>query len=153
MSLLTDIVHRASRGKTSSSTNDQHKAPQPQPAVDGAAAQAGVNTEVLARQASSNASPTGQNVQEMHDRTGGSAATPSASVDAALAELVRRKSANRDWQGSIVALLELLDLDSGPETRKKLADELDYSGDRNDTEAMDAWLHQEVMRTLNAHMG
>lgn len=153
MSLLTDIVHRVSHGKESSSAADSHETTPPRPATDGAASQAGVNTEFLARQASSNASPTGQNVQEMHDRTGGPTPTPRASVDAALNELIRRKSADLDWQGSIVDLLELLDLDSGPETRRQLADELDYPGDRNDLDAMDAWLHTEVMRTLNAHMG
>lgn len=153
MSLLTDIVYRVSHGKKSSSAADSHETAPPPPATDGAASQAGVNTEVLARQASSNANPTGQNVQEMHDRTGGSAPTPRASVDAALNELIRRKSTDLDWQGSIVDLLELLDLDSGPETRRQLADELDYPGDRNDLDAMDAWLHTEVMRTLNAHMG
>jgi hypothetical protein len=153
MSILTDIVHRASLHSGSTPAAGQHESPAPRPATDGAATQAGVNPEVLARQASSNASPSGQNVQEMHDRSGGSATRPRASVDAAFNELARRKSASLNWQGSIVDLLELLDLDSGPETRRKLADELDYAGDRNDMEAMDAWLHGEVMRTLNARMG
>ncbi len=153
MSILTDIVHRASRTSGSSSDAERHETPPPRPATDGAATQAGVNTEVLARQASSNAAPTGQSVQTMHDRKGGSSTTPRASVDVAFTELARRKSAGLNWQGSIVDLLELLDLDSGPQTRKRLADELDYTGDQNDMDAMDAWLHGEVMKTLNARMG
>lgn len=153
MSILTDIVQRVSHSDGSSSAGESQESSQPQPATDGAATQAGVNTEVLARQASSNATPTGQSVQAMHDRKGGSATAPRASVDAAFNELARRKSADLNWRGSITDLLELLDLDSGPETRRKLADELDYPGDRNDVDAMDAWLHAEVMRTLNARMG
>jgi len=153
MSILTDIVHRASLHSETTSAAREHEVSPPRPAADGAASQAGVNPEILARQASSNASPTGRSVQEMHDRPAGSAIRPHVSVDAAFSELVRRKSANLKWQDSIVDLLELLDLDSSPETRRRLADELDYTGDRSDMDAMDAWLHGEVMRTLNARMG
>lgn len=152
MSILTDIVNRTAHHSQTAPAGSQHEGSAPRPATEGAATQAGVNPEVLAQQASSSSSPTGQSVQEMHDRTGGSATRPRASVDAAFNELSRRKSASLNWQGSIVDLLELLDLDSGPETRRKLADELHYTGDRNDQDAMDAWLHGEVMRTLNARM-
>src|SRR5690606_38984020 len=72
MSILTDIVHRASRTGDSSSAAEPQETPPPQPATDGATTQAGVNTEVLARQANSSATPTGQSVQAMHDRKCGS---------------------------------------------------------------------------------
>ena len=154
MTLLDDIVRRASTDTGSASATDQRDTSQPQPATDGAASQAGVNTEVLAKQASSSASPTGQSVQAFHDSKHQPAHAPraNANVDAAFSELERRKGQNLNWRGSIVDLLELLELDSSPDTRRTLAGELNYTGDTGDTAAMDAWLHTEVMRWLNSRM-
>ena len=53
-----------------------------------------------------------------------------------------------DWRHSIVDLMKLLDLDSSLSARKELAQELHYTGDMNDSAAMNIWLHKQVMRKL-----
>jgi hypothetical protein len=53
-----------------------------------------------------------------------------------------------DWRHSIVDLMKLLDLDSSLSARKELAKELHYTGDTNDSAAMNIWLHKQVMRKL-----
>ena len=44
--------------------------------------------------------------------------------------------------------MKLLDLDSSLNARKELAQELHYSGDMNDSAAMNIWLHKQVMQKL-----
>lgn len=51
-----------------------------------------------------------------------------------------------DWRHSIVDLMKLLDMDSSLHARKELAGELHYTGDTNDSAAMNMWLHKEVMQ-------
>jgi Domain of unknown function (DUF3597) len=58
-----------------------------------------------------------------------------------------------DWRKSIVDLMKLLKLDSGLSTRKELAKELHYTGDTNDTAAMNVWLHKQVMVKLAENGG
>lgn len=52
-----------------------------------------------------------------------------------------------DWRHSVVDLMKLLGLDSSPERRHALAEELRYRGDL-DTPHMNAWLHQQIMHKL-----
>jgi hypothetical protein len=58
-----------------------------------------------------------------------------------------------NWRSSIVDLLKLLGLDSSLEARHKLAAELNYSGDTNDSASMNTWLHTEVMNKLAENGG
>jgi Domain of unknown function (DUF3597) len=58
-----------------------------------------------------------------------------------------------DWRRSIVDLMKLLKLDSGLSARKELAKELHYTGDTNDTAAMNVWLHKQVMIKLAENGG
>ena len=58
-----------------------------------------------------------------------------------------------DWAHSIVDLLKLLDLDSSLTARLKLATELGYQGDAEDTATMNQWLQVQVMNQLAAHGG
>jgi hypothetical protein len=58
-----------------------------------------------------------------------------------------------NWRTSIVDLMKLLGLDSSLATRKALADELNYSGDKNDSASMNIWLHRQVMTRLAANGG
>jgi glycine/serine hydroxymethyltransferase len=58
-----------------------------------------------------------------------------------------------DWKESIVDLLKLLNLDSSLTARKALADELKYPGDKNDSAAMNMWLHKQVMTKLAENGG
>jgi hypothetical protein len=63
------------------------------------------------------------------------------------------KGQTLNWRTSIVDLMKLLDLDSSLHARQQLAQELHYSGDMNDSAAMNIWLHKEVMRQLAANGG
>lgn len=58
-----------------------------------------------------------------------------------------------NWRTSIVDLLKLLDLDSSLQSRKELAQELDYKGDTSDSASMNIWLHRQVMNRLAANGG
>ena len=83
------------------------------------------------------------------------AATPMSQVDVE-AVLTQRAAQNKqklDWRKSIVDLMKLLDLDSSLNARKELAKELGYSGDMDDSAAMNVWLHKQVMNKLAASGG
>jgi hypothetical protein len=44
--------------------------------------------------------------------------------------------------------MKLLNMDSSLTARKQLADELHYTGDKNDSATMNMWLHKQVMQKL-----
>jgi hypothetical protein len=74
-------------------------------------------------------------------------------VEAILTELARRNKEKLDWRRSIVDLMKLLNLDSGLSARKELAKELHYTGNTNDSAAMNVWLHKQVMIKLAENGG
>jgi hypothetical protein len=82
-------------------------------------------------------------------------ASPSQSVDveAVLNERAANNKQKLNWRTSIVDLMKLLDLDSSLTARKQLAQELHYSGDMNDSAAMNIWLHKQVMKKLAENGG
>jgi hypothetical protein len=83
------------------------------------------------------------------------AATAAGPVDVA-ATLDRMAATNReklDWRHSIVDLMKLVGMDSSITARKALADDLKYTGDKNDSATMNMWLHKEVMTKLAANGG
>ena len=49
--------------------------------------------------------------------------------------------------------MKALDVDSSQNARKELAEELKYSGDMNDSAAMNVWLHKQMMAQLAANGG
>jgi hypothetical protein len=68
--------------------------------------------------------------------------------------VVGRKNAQKlDWRHSIVDMMKLLDMDSSLSARKELAGELHYTGDTNDSAAMNVWLHKQVMQKLAQNGG
>jgi hypothetical protein len=69
-------------------------------------------------------------------------------VEAVLTDLAAKKPQQLNWRTSIVDLMKLLDLDSSFNARKELAQELYYTGDMNDSAAMNIWLHQQVMQKI-----
>ncbi|CAN5281826.1 DUF3597 domain-containing protein [soil metagenome] len=77
-------------------------------------------------------------------------ATPAAPVD--VAGILDFKNSVRDeklnWRTSIVDLMKLLGLDSSLDERKKLADELGYTGDKSDSATMNIWLHKQVVQKI-----
>jgi len=79
-------------------------------------------------------------------------ATP-VDVVAVLTKLAAQNKEKLDWSKSIVDLMKLLNLDSSLAARKQLADELHYSGDKNDSASMFIWLHAQVMQKLAENGG
>jgi hypothetical protein len=55
---------------------------------------------------------------------------------------VASKNENLEWRTSIVDLMKALDIDSSLGARKELATELNYTGNTNDSAAMNIWLHK-----------
>lgn len=86
--------------------------------------------------------------------SGGAASPPAAAphpavdVEDILTKLASQNKEKLDWRRSIVDLMKLLKLDSGLSARKELAKELHYTGNTNDTAAMNVWLHKQVMTKL-----
>ncbi|MCX5616421.1 DUF3597 domain-containing protein [Bombella sp. TMW 2.2559] len=79
------------------------------------------------------------------------AAAPSIAqvdVDAVLKELAAKAGQPLNYKESIVDLLKLLGLDSSLKARQSLADELHYTGDKNDTATMNVWLIKQVYTEL-----
>jgi len=84
-----------------------------------------------------------------------SAASPATTVDVApiLDKAVAAKKEKLEWRTSIVDLMKTLDIDSSLNARKELAKELNYTGDTNDSAAMNVWLHKQVMAKIVANGG
>jgi len=74
-------------------------------------------------------------------------------VEAILTKLASEHGEKLNWRSSIVDLMKLVGMDSSIGARKALATELHYTGDMNDSAAMNIWLHKEVMRKLAANGG
>ncbi len=79
----------------------------------------------------------------------GGAVDVAAILDAA----VKASGQKLDWKKSIVDLMKALKLDSSLGARKELADELGYTGDRNDSAKMNVWLHKQVIQKLKDNGG
>jgi hypothetical protein len=80
-------------------------------------------------------------------------APPVVDVTAILNDLAKKNPEKLDWQRSIVDLMKLVGMDSSFTARKQLAAELHYSGDPNDSAAMNIWLHKEVLKKLAENGG
>lgn len=74
-------------------------------------------------------------------------------VGAIMDKAVAAKGQKLNWRTSIVDLMKALDLDSSLSNRKELAQELGYTGDMNDSAAMNIWLHKQVIRKLKENGG
>jgi 3-oxoacyl-ACP reductase-like protein len=74
-------------------------------------------------------------------------AAPAKAVDVAaiLDGLAAKNSEKLDWKKSIVDLMKLVGMDSSFGARKQLAQELNYTGDPNDSASMNVWLHKQVL--------
>ena len=81
------------------------------------------------------------------------AAAQPVDVEAVLQGMASNNKQQLNWRTSIVDLMKLLNMDSSLENRKELARELGYTGDQNDSAAMNIWLHKRVMKELAAHGG
>ena len=74
-------------------------------------------------------------------------------IEQVLDGLAAKNAQKLNWRTSIVDLMKLVGMDSTLAERKELADELGYTGDKNDSAAMNVWLHKEVMRKLEENGG
>ncbi|PZX26815.1 conserved hypothetical protein [Cupriavidus phytorum] len=85
----------------------------------------------------------------------GSQATPLSGVDveAIMDRMAQQSGQTLNWRTSIVDTMKALGIDSSLEHRKELARELHYSGDMNDSAAMNVWLHKRLMQELAANGG
>lgn len=74
-------------------------------------------------------------------------------VGAVLDDLASKSDEQLDWKKSIVDLMKLVGMDSSFGARKQLAKELNYTGDPNDSAAMNVWLHKQVLKKLSENGG
>ena len=74
-------------------------------------------------------------------------------VEEVLRELAAKNPQQLNWKTSIVDLMKLLEIDSSLDNRRELASELGYTGDTNDSAAMNVWLHKRVMQELEKNGG
>lgn len=84
---------------------------------------------------------------------GGAAVAHAVDITATLDRMAASHHEKLDWKHSIVDLMKLVGMDSSLEERKELAKDLKYTGDMNDSAAMNIWLHKEVMRRLSENGG
>jgi 3-oxoacyl-ACP reductase-like protein len=82
-------------------------------------------------------------------------AGPAKVVDvAAILDGLAAKNAEKlDWKKSIVDLMKLVGMDSSFKARKQLAQELNYTGDPNDSASMNVWLHKQVLIKISENGG
>ena len=69
-------------------------------------------------------------------------------INAVLEQNATARGEQLNYKSSIVDLMKALGLDSSLENRKKLATELGYTGDMNDSATMNIWLHEKTMARL-----
>jgi 3-oxoacyl-ACP reductase-like protein len=82
-------------------------------------------------------------------------AAPAKPVDVAaiLDGLAAKNPEKLDWKKSIVDLMKLVRMDSSFKARKQLAQELNYTGDPNDSASMNVWLHKQVLTKIAENGG
>jgi hypothetical protein len=102
------------------------------------------------------ASPVAQSeVAQSATTSAPAAASAAAPVDVAsiMDQLAAQATQQLNWRTSIVDLMKLINLDSSLAARKELAQELQYTGDLNDSASMNIWLHKQVMTKLAENGG
>jgi hypothetical protein len=69
-------------------------------------------------------------------------------MEKVLDDMAAKNPQKLNWRNSIVDLMKLVGMDSTLAERKELAEEMGYTGDKNDTAAMNMWLHKKLMERL-----
>ena len=85
--------------------------------------------------------------------SGGAPTVASVDINAVLNAMASRNAEKLDWKKSIVDLMKLVGMDSSLASRKELATELGYTGDKNDSATMNIWLHKQVLKKLAENGG
>jgi uncharacterized protein DUF3597 len=99
------------------------------------------------------ATPAAPAVQSAATATAPAAPPQTVDVAAILNGLAAKNPEKLDWKRSIVDLMKLVGMDSSFGARKQLATELHYTGDPNDSAAMNVWLHKQVLIKLSENGG
>ncbi|OCG15809.1 hypothetical protein A9G28_12485 [Gilliamella sp. Fer1-1] len=86
--------------------------------------------------------------EQVKEKTEQSTSASNVDVTSILDNLAKKHPEALNWKTSIVDLLKLLGIDSSLDARKKLAQELNYTGSTDDTAAMNTWLIKEVMKKI-----
>jgi hypothetical protein len=97
--------------------------------------------------------PQTQQPQAQQAQAAPAAAAQPVDVEAILNDKLQQSGQQLNWRTSIVDLMKLLGLDSSLQARKELAQELNYTGDTNDSASMNVWLHKQVMTKLAQNGG
>jgi hypothetical protein len=84
---------------------------------------------------------------------GGAATAQRVDIEQVLNEMAANNPQKLNWRTSIVDLMKLVGMDSSLQERKQLADELGYTGDKNDSATMNIWLHKQVMKKMAENGG
>lgn len=71
-------------------------------------------------------------------------------MEKVLDDMAAKNPQKLNWRSSIVDLMKLVGMDSTLQERRELADEMGYTGDKNDTAAMNVWLHKKLLERLKA---
>ena len=74
-------------------------------------------------------------------------------VEEILEGMAKESKQKLNWRTSIVDLMKLLGMESSLAERRELADELGFTGDKQDTATMNIWLHKQVLRKLAENGG
>lgn len=69
-------------------------------------------------------------------------------IEAVLEDRAKARGEDLNYKTSIVDLMKALGQDSSLENRKKLAGELGYTGDTDDSATMNVWVHEKTMERL-----
>ncbi len=99
------------------------------------------------------ATPAAPAVQSAATATAPAAPPQTVDIAAILNGLAAKNPEKLDWKRSIVDLMKLVGMDSGFGARKQLATELHYTGDPNDSAAMNIWLHKQVLQKISENGG
>ena len=99
------------------------------------------------------ATPVAAAVQSAATATAPAAPPQTVDIAAILNGLAAKNPEKLDWKRSIVDLMKLVGMDSSFAARKQLATELHYTGDPNDSAAMNVWLHKQVLIKLSENGG
>ena len=112
-----------------------------------------IMSSIFGRAGAASASPSGPAPGGQSASSAPAGTATQVDVADVLTKLLAEKKEKLDWRHSIVDLMKLLDLDSSLSARKELAQELHYSGDMNNSAAMNVWLHKQVMQKLAENGG
>jgi hypothetical protein len=155
MSILSNILHKIFPQHKAAASTNVAPAQVPPLASEAGAANITAATTAGAGQvgASAGATNTAQSPFPPFTNQPSPAAISEVDVEAILNNMAKTSGQPLNWRSSIVDLLKLLNLDSSLQARKELAAELHYTGNTEDSAAMNIWLHRQVMNKLAANGG